>query len=60
MYRKDYPQTDNKEWLKNIIVKKGDREVKLTAKEVKTELIKLPKREKTDYMIPTWKFEKAI
>ena len=60
MYRRDYPQTDNEKWLKNIIVKRKENDICLTAKDVITELVKLPKREKIDYMIPEWKFEKSI
>ena len=58
MYRKDYPNTDNKDWLKNIIVKNEDGKVSLKAEPVETKIIELPKREKIPYMIPKWKFEK--
>ncbi len=60
MYRRDYPETDNKDWLKNIIVTRKNGEVNLKAKEVVTKLVTLPKREKIEYMIPDWKFEKRI
>ena len=60
MYRKDYPETDNKDWLKNIFVTSKDNEVNLEAVDVKTKLVELPKREKIDYMIPDWKYEKRI
>ena len=58
MYRLDYTDTDNKNWLKNIIVKVDDGEVSLNSKPVVTEKITLPAREKIPYMIPQWKFEK--
>ncbi len=60
MYRQDYPQTDNKNWLKNIIATIKDGQLNLETRDVVTKLITLPKREKTDYMIPDWKFEKRI
>ena len=59
-YRKDYPQTDNKDWLKNIIATSKDGQLNLETRDVMTKLITLPRREKTDYMIPDWKFEKRI
>ncbi len=58
MYRKDYPNTDNKDWLKNIIVKNEDGKVSLKAEPVETKIIELPKREKIPYMVPKWRFEK--
>jgi len=58
MYRQDYTGTDNKDWLKNIIVKTKDGQVSLETKPVVTTEVTLPKREKIPYMIPTWKFEK--
>lgn len=60
MYRKDYPQTDNKDWLKNIIATRKDGQLNLATRDVVTKLITMPKREKIDYMIPDWKFEKRI
>ena len=58
MYRRDYQDTDNKDWLKNIIVKNENGQVSLETKPVVTTRITLPKREKIPYMIPEWKFEK--
>lgn len=58
MYRQDYTGTDNKDWLKNIIVRNEGGQVSLEARPVVTTIIMLPKREKIPYMIPTWKFEK--
>ena len=57
-YRRDYTETDNKDWLKNVIVKNKDGQVSLEAKPVVTTRITLPKREKIPYMLPTWKFDK--
>ncbi len=53
MYRLDYRETDNKEWLKNIIVTNKGGKVSLEAKPVVTKLIKLPAREKIPYMVPS-------
>lgn len=58
MYRRDYTETDNKDWLKNIIVKNEDGQINLEAKPVITTSLNLPKREKMPYMLPTWKFDK--
>ncbi len=58
MYRRDYTSTDNRDWLKNIIVKSKDGQVSLETRPVVTTKITLPKREKIPYMIPAWKFEK--
>lgn len=58
MYRTDFPETDNKDWLKNIIVKKENNELKLEARPVVVKKIKMPKLEKVPYMVPTWKYEK--
>jgi len=58
MYRIDYPKTDNKNWLKNIIVKKENNELKLETDSVAVQKIKMPKREKVPYMVPGWGFEK--
>jgi succinate dehydrogenase/fumarate reductase flavoprotein subunit len=61
MYRVDYPGTDNKDWLKNVIVKNKDGKVSLEAKQVVTSgLIKLPARDKIPYMVPTWKYERKV
>ena len=57
--RRDLPETDNKEWLKNIIVSNKAGKVSLEAKPVvTTSRIKLPERTKIPYMVPTWKYEK--
>ncbi len=58
MYRRDYPDTDNKDWLKNIIVKNKNGQVSLETRPVVTNRMTLPKPEKIPYMIPDWKFEK--
>ncbi len=59
MYRRDLIETDNKNWLKNIIVSNKDGKVNLETKSVTTSsLITLPAREKVPYMVPGWKFEK--
>lgn len=58
MYRTDYPETDNKEWLKNIIASDKDGQVSLEARPVATSRVKLPKPEKVPYMVPTWKFSR--
>ena len=61
MYRVDYPGTDNRDWLKNVIVKNIDGKVSLEAKPVVTSgLIKLPPRERIPYMVPTWKYERKV
>ncbi|MBA7583845.1 hypothetical protein ES708_25795 [subsurface metagenome] len=58
MYRRDYPGTDNKDWLKNIIVRNKDGQVSLETRPIVTTKITLPRREKIPYMLPDWKFEK--
>jgi len=58
MYRRDFPETDNKNWLKNIIVKKENNGLKLETKPVVVQKIKLPNREKIAYMLPDWEYEK--
>ena len=59
LYRRDCPDTDNKNWLKNIIVKNKDGKVSMDTKPVVTSsLLTLPKAEKIPYMVPEWKFEK--
>ncbi|MFC1956207.1 FAD-binding protein [Chloroflexota bacterium] len=59
LYRRDCPDTDNKNWLKNIIVKNKDSKVSLDTKPiVASSLLTLPKAEKIPYMVPEWKFEK--
>jgi len=56
MYRRDYPDTDNKEWLKNIIVSYRDGKTSLEARDVNTSRVDLPKREKIPYMVPEWEW----
>jgi succinate dehydrogenase/fumarate reductase flavoprotein subunit len=59
MYRRDLTETDNKDWLKNIIVSNKDGKVSLEAKPVvTTSQITMPERTKVPYMVPTWKYEK--
>ncbi len=61
MYRRDFTNTDNKEWLKNVIVKNKNGKVSLETKPVvTTSKIKLPERTKVPYMVPTWTFEKKV
>ena len=56
MYRRDYPDTDNKGWLKNIIVSYRDGKISLEERDVKTSKVDLPKREKIPYMVPEWEW----
>lgn len=58
MYRTDFPDTDNKGWLSNVIVSNKDGHISLEARPVVTSRVELPKREKTPYMVPTWKFSR--
>jgi succinate dehydrogenase/fumarate reductase flavoprotein subunit len=58
MYRRDFPETDNRDWLKNIIVRNKDGQIALEARPVVTSRVKLPKRKKVPYMVPTWKFSR--
>ncbi len=62
MYRKDYPDTDNKGWLKNIIVYKKKDKVALETSPVVTSIVKLPKPEKETYVksIPKWEFSRKF
>ena len=60
MYRRDYPETDNGEWLKNIIVNQADGRAVLRTQPVVTNEVPLPEREKVPYMIPTWEFDKRF
>ena len=53
MYRRDYPDTDNKEWLSNIILKNQDGQMNLRTKPVVTSVVKLPTRKKIPYMSST-------
>ena len=58
MYRSDFPETDNKGWLKNVIASNKDGQVSLEARPVVTSRVKLPERKKVPYMVPTWKFSR--
>lgn len=58
MYRKDYPETDNEKWLKNIIVKKENDELKLDMKPVLVQKLGMPIRKKIPYKVSGWKYEK--
>jgi len=58
MYREDFPETDNKNWLKNIIVKKEYNELNIETGPVVVKKMKMPKREKVPYMVPGWEYEK--
>ena len=61
MYRLDYPETDNSDWLKNVIVTNKNGEPSLDIKPVKTSSrLTMPERTKIPYMIPVWKFEKKM
>ena len=60
MYRQDYPETDNKDWLKNVIVRNRKGDMELTTRDVVTRMISLPRREKTEYSVPDWEFEKKV
>lgn len=48
LYRRDFPKTDNVNWLKNIIVQKDGEEAKLTIKDVELKYFK-PARVVRDY-----------
>jgi len=50
MYRRDFPDTDNKNWLKNILVKQKNGHIQIEARPVVAKLLKLPKREKIPYL----------
>lgn len=58
MYRLDHTETDNANWLKNIIVTQKNGKVNLETKPVETSSIKLPEKTKTPYLRDEWKFEK--
>ena len=60
MYRVDCPDTDNIDWLKNIIVQKEKGQLTLETSPVVTSVVKLPKPEKGPYakFIPQWKFSR--
>ena len=62
MYRTDCPDTDNKDWLKNIIVQKKKDQVALETSPVVTSIVQLPKPEKGPYakFIPQWKFSQKL
>ena len=50
LYRTDYPDTDNKAWLKNIIIKNRNGQVSLETKPVATSRLQPPKPEKVPYL----------
>ena len=58
MYRLDFTETDNQNWLKNIIVTEKAGKVNLETRPVEATIVELPERKKIPYMIPAWKFEK--
>jgi len=58
MYRNDFSETDNKNWLKNVIVKKENNELNIKIRPVVAQKIEMPKREKIPYMLPGWDYEK--
>jgi succinate dehydrogenase/fumarate reductase flavoprotein subunit len=58
MYRKDYPDTDNRAWLKNILICKNKDEIILETSPVVTSIVEVPKPEKIPYMIPKWEFSR--
>ena len=58
LYRKDYTNTDNRDWLKNIIVYKEDGKMVLDALPVTNSIVRLPKPEKIPYMVPKWEFSR--
>jgi succinate dehydrogenase/fumarate reductase flavoprotein subunit len=61
MYRKDFPMTDNKDFLGNFIVTKKDECVGLEFRKVKTSsLIDLPHPDRVPYMVPSWKFYRTV
>ena len=58
MYCLHCRDTDNEDWLKNVIVKKKDDKVSLEIRPVVTKGVKIPERSKIPYMIPIWKIDK--
>ena len=58
MYRKDYPNTNNRDWLRNIIVYKERGKIVLGTLPVINSIVKLPKPEKVPYMVPKWEFSR--
>ena len=52
MYRRDYPKTDNKNWLKNIIVRKEGSKMKLMTRPIVVTKIKPPPRKMVPYWVP--------
>ncbi len=50
LYRIDYPDTDNKDWLKNIIITNKNNQVSLETKPIVTSRLQLPKPEKVPYL----------
>ena len=58
MYRKDFPNTDNKDWLSNIIVYKNKDKLDFMKSPIMTSFIQTPKPERIPYMIPKWEFSR--
>ncbi len=56
MYRRDFPYTDNGEWLKNIIITKENGALCLRTNEVKSARVTLPKKGRIPYMVPEWEW----
>jgi succinate dehydrogenase/fumarate reductase flavoprotein subunit len=56
MYRRDFPYTDNENWLKNIIVTHTDGELALETRDIKTTMVNLPEKQKISYMVPEWEW----
>lgn len=52
MYRRDCPNTDNKNWLKNIIVKLVGEKIKLETMPIVIKTVKPPKSEVIPYWVP--------
>jgi len=50
MYRKDYPNTDNKNWLRNIVVQQKDGKMTLSTRPIIVTKVKPPK----PAVIPYW------
>ena len=47
-YRSDFPETDNKQWLKNIITRRVDGKLRITTEAVKTPYVHLPDEDSHD------------
>lgn len=52
MFRKDYPNTDNKNWLKNIVIQQQAGKMKLKTKPIVVTKIKPPPRTVVPYWVP--------